>query len=219
MGTLYPPTKFPVNVTHIFSVAQSLLISRPTTNLCCGSACPCPNHFYELLMFLSSKVLTMTWTISPNEKSTQNLSHLVFISHTVQQPLHSFSCSGVTPPGFEPAQRVLVSSSALGVGGVVIPSVTAMWLPLNARTALVLTSWRSITPLHLVARVVQRQTPQWLQCPPECHALISLIALTVERITVPMSVLACSGVTDLILSGLLRNIVRYKQILSCTNIP
>ncbi|PPQ90825.1 hypothetical protein CVT25_012159 [Psilocybe cyanescens] len=119
------------------------------------------------------------------------LSHLVSISHTVWRSPHR-----VVPSGYEPVQRALASPSALGAGGGVIPLVAAMWPLLNVRTALVLTSWRSTAPLHLVAKGIQRQTPCRVQRLLGSHALISLAAPTVERITVPMNALACSGVTE-----------------------
>ncbi|PPQ94566.1 hypothetical protein CVT25_011506 [Psilocybe cyanescens] len=107
--------------------------------------------------------------------------------------------------------RALASPSALGVGSGAIQSVAAMQLPPNVHDALVLTSWRSIAPLQAAAKAIQRRTPPRHQCLVGSPALTPLAAQIAERIMVPMSTLACSGVTGSISFGMSRNIVRMSQ--------
>ncbi|PPQ88817.1 hypothetical protein CVT25_008487 [Psilocybe cyanescens] len=171
----------------------------------------------------------MTWTISLNGKRLHQHSrpppsglHLTYFhtskaSTTATAFFDIWDTASVHVQGFSSVDMSLFEE--LRVGGGAIPLVTAMRLPLNAHAAPVLTSWRSTKPLHLVAKGIQRQTPRRLQCLLGSHALISLAAPTVERIMVPMSTLACSGVTGSMCSGLPRNIVRYERILSHTDPP
>ncbi|PPQ94194.1 hypothetical protein CVT25_003936, partial [Psilocybe cyanescens] len=88
-----------------------------------------------------------------------------------------------------------VSPSALGVGSGAIQSVAAMQLPPNVHDVLVLTSWRSIEPLQAAARAIRRRTPPRHLRLVGSPALTPLTAPIAERIMVPMSALACSGVT------------------------
>ncbi|PPQ94977.1 hypothetical protein CVT25_005381 [Psilocybe cyanescens] len=121
------------------------------------------------------------------------------------------TASGVAPSGYVLAQRALASPSALGVGSGAIQSVAAMQLPPNVHDALVLTSWRSIAPLQAAAKAIRRRTHLRHLRLVESPALTPLAAQTAERITVPMSALACSGVKGLISFGMSRNIVRMSQ--------
>ncbi|PPQ93625.1 hypothetical protein CVT25_001095 [Psilocybe cyanescens] len=116
-------------------------------------------------------------------------------------------------------RRAPASPSALGVGSGAIQLATAMQLPPNVHNVLVLTSWRSIALLQAAAKAIQRWTPLRHLHLVESPALTPLTAQIAERITVPMSALACSGVTDLISFGMSRNIIRYERILSRTVNP
>ncbi|PPQ93517.1 hypothetical protein CVT25_005375 [Psilocybe cyanescens] len=103
--------------------------------------------------------------------------------------------TGVAPSGYILAQRALASPSALGVGSGVILLAAAMRSLPKARIVLVLISWRSTAPLQAAAKAIQRQTPRRHLHLLGNLALTSLAAQIAERITVPMSALACSGVT------------------------
>ncbi|PPQ92445.1 LOW QUALITY PROTEIN: hypothetical protein CVT25_009601, partial [Psilocybe cyanescens] len=108
-------------------------------------------------------------------------------------------------------RRAPASPSALGVGSGAIQLAAAMQLPLNVHDVLVLTSWRSIEPLQAAARAIRRRTPLRHLRLAGSPALTPLAAPIAERITVPMSALACSGVTGSISFGMSRNIVRISQ--------
>ncbi|PPQ92896.1 hypothetical protein CVT25_010498 [Psilocybe cyanescens] len=116
-------------------------------------------------------------------------------------------------------KQVPASPSALGVGSGAIPLAAAMRSRPNVHDALVLTSWRSIAPLQVAARAIRRQTLHRHRRLAESPALTPLAAQIAERITVPMSALACSGATGSISFGMSRNIVRYERILSRTVNP
>ncbi|PPQ93039.1 hypothetical protein CVT25_006904 [Psilocybe cyanescens] len=94
-----------------------------------------------------------------------------------------------------------------------------MQLPPNVHDVLVLTSWSSIAPLQAAAKAIRRRTPLRHLRLVESPALTPLAAQIAERIMVPMSALACSGVTGSTSFGTSRNIVRYEQIPSRTVNP